>query len=65
MKCLSCDIILTNFEATRKYKSTGEYMELCNKCFAPIQSQVPVIIRRDLMGRDDDYDDEDREWGLE
>lgn len=61
MRCLSCDVILTPFEATRKYRSSGEYMELCNKCFAPIEGQVPVVVRHDLMEYDD-RDDNERWW---
>ena len=60
MKCLSCDVILTPFEATRKYKSSGDYLELCHKCFAPIAAEVPVIVRRDLINYydEDDFDEE-------
>ena len=32
MKCLSCDCILQDFEATRKYKDTEEYIDLCTTC---------------------------------
>ena len=34
MKCLSCDTILSDKEAVRKYAGTNEYLELCNKCVA-------------------------------
>lgn len=34
MKCLSCDCILTDREATRKYKNIDEFVDLCNDCFA-------------------------------
>jgi len=47
MKCLACDIILTDFEATRKYKSTGEYVELCDSCIEG--AEYEVIIRKDLL----------------
>lgn len=33
MKCLSCDVILTDREATRKYPHIDEYIDLCNNCF--------------------------------
>lgn len=60
MKCLSCDVILTPFEATRKYKSTMEPVDLCNRCFKPISDQVPVVIRPDLINTPSD---DDLEWG--
>lgn len=57
MKCLSCDVILTPYEATRRYKSTGEPLDLCNSCFKPISDQVPVIVRTDLIDMPDDDDE--------
>ena len=32
MKCLSCDEILTDQEATRK-NSSGEFVDICFQCF--------------------------------
>lgn len=43
MKCLSCDVVLSNAEATRKYKSSGTFVDLCNHCFAPVADSIPVI----------------------
>lgn len=34
MRCLSCNKILTDYEATRKGKHSGEYIELCSHCFS-------------------------------
>lgn len=34
MRCLSCNTILSDKEAVRKYAGTNEYLELCNKCVA-------------------------------
>ena len=39
MKCLSCDCILTDREAVRKYKS-GEFLDLCDDCLEPIKDQI-------------------------
>ena len=57
MKCISCDVILTPFEATRKYKSTLEPIDLCNSCFKAISDDIPVIIRPDLADLPDDEDE--------
>jgi len=48
MKCRACDVILTDFEATRKYES-GEYIDLCNHCFfSGVDEEVLAIEREDL-----------------
>lgn len=60
MKCLSCDVILSSFEATRKYKNTQNYVDLCNRCFASISDLIQTTSRRDLINsRDEDWDDDD------
>lgn len=48
MKCLSCDVVLTDFEATRKYAGSGVFVDLCNRCF-DVKEQPPVVERYDLM----------------
>ena len=40
MKCYSCDQILNDYESVRKSFVTGEYMDLCNKCFKGLDIQV-------------------------
>ena len=59
MRCLSCNIVLSDFEVTRKSKKTQQYLDLCNKCFDPIKSQIEVTERYDLLNTDDvDSDNE-------
>ena len=57
MRCLSCNKILSDFEATRKSANTGEYLDLCNHCFSDIQYDVDAVVREDL--REDETVDED------
>jgi len=57
MKCLSCDRILNDFEATRKYDS-GEFLDLCNDCYYTIASQIHVMEREDLREYEDIGDEE-------
>jgi hypothetical protein len=63
MRCLSCNKNLTDFESTRKYASTGEYLDLCNRCYSDIQDDVDTVIRPDLQEDEvvdeDNYDDEE------
>jgi hypothetical protein len=65
MKCLSCDKILSDFEATRKYTDTTDFVDLCNKCFSFVHEVINVTENYSLLTTDDineleDYDyDED------
>lgn len=42
MKCLSCDEILTDREATRKSVS-GYFIELCDPCYEYIKDEMKMI----------------------
>lgn len=48
MRCVCCDRPLNDFETTRKYKSTGDYADLCNKCVTEIGSDVEYTVRREF-----------------
>lgn len=54
MRCLSCDRKLNDYESTRKYASSGDFVDLCNRCFSEIADDVP-----DLEG--DGFEDHDFE----
>lgn len=43
MRCLSCNVILSDKEATRKYASTGEFVDLCDHCFSTVDDQILVV----------------------
>lgn len=58
MRCLSCDCILTDYEATRKSAHTNQYIDLCNRCFSYVDSDMDVVERPDLEHEDGDTDDE-------
>jgi len=36
IRCYSCDCNLSDFESTRKSKTTGEYLDLCEDCFSTV-----------------------------
>ena len=57
MRCLSCDTALTDFESTRKYAESGEFVDLCNFCFKEISTSVAVQERLDLMEEADELAD--------
>lgn len=48
MRCVACNVELTDFEATRKNANTGEYLDMCNHCFGEISNDFLVIERDDL-----------------
>lgn len=36
MRCLSCNVILTDRESSRKGTFSGEYLDLCDRCIRTI-----------------------------
>lgn len=48
MRCSCCDVLLSDFEATRKNRSTGEYLDMCNKCASYVSDAIETIDRADL-----------------
>ena len=59
MRCLSCNAILSDFEATRKSVNTGTYLDLCNHCYYTISDDVVSLERDDLAH--EDYMDSDHD----
>ena len=48
MRCKACDKLLSDFEATRKYTKSNEFVDLCNDCFRYVPD-VQVSERADLQ----------------
>lgn len=59
MRCVCCDKALNDFESTRKSIRTGEYMDMCNKCYSTIDKTVLTYERYDLQDTDDEQDSGD------
>lgn len=57
MKCLSCDTILTDLEATRKFSGSGAFVDLCNDCFSTIADEVEVMENESLSETLNEEDD--------
>lgn len=53
MRCFCCDHILTPQEATRKFKLSGEYTDMCNGCLKTIDDEIETV--------DSSYVEEDEE----
>ena len=54
MRCYCCDKILSDFESTRKSVNTGEYLDMCNKCYATIKDELHAEERYDLFDGDEE-----------
>ena len=65
MRCLSCDRRLNDRESVRRYASSGDFIDLCDRCFSYISEEVPDIgIIDDNEGTDitdDTFNPEDAE----
>lgn len=42
MRCECCNQLLTTQEATRKFKTSGTFVDMCNKCLDTISDEVDV-----------------------
>lgn len=57
MRCIACDKELSDFEATRKSSTTGEFLDLCNTCYSSIQDELYSDEREDLRGETDEVEE--------
>jgi len=56
MRCQSCNKIMTDYEATIKYKNPDlGYVDLCLKCLGTIDKEINVVKREDLNPLSSDY----------
>lgn len=59
MRCKACDVILSDFEATRKYAGTNEYCDLCNDCLGKSDVlEVLTVVERDDLNSFEALEDE-------
>ena len=59
MRCYCCDKILSDFESTRKSVVSGDYLGMCNKCYATISDDLISEERYDLYDGDEDQLEDD------
>jgi hypothetical protein len=52
MRCLACNIDLSDYEATRKDKH-GCFIDLCNACYSSGSADLEDTVRLDLIGEAD------------
>ena len=63
MRCVCCNKLLSDYEATLKHGETGQYLDTCSSCLDEIMAEVnihvkdnPLLLRKN--NTDDDFDDE-------
>jgi hypothetical protein len=57
MRCYCCNKALSDYEATRKSVTTGNFLDMCNKCYGSVSSEILSLERTDLRHEDQDEDE--------
>jgi hypothetical protein len=57
MRCLACNKILTDYEATRRFDQSKQFVDLCNHCFYSGVSEDLNTIEREDLGESDIEDE--------
>lgn len=58
MRCECCNAPLSSQEATRKFKGSGTFVDMCNKCLSTIDDQVEYtegFVEKDEDDLEDEY----------
>lgn len=57
MRCLSCNVALTDAESVRKNKETGKYYDLCADCYHAYKENLNTIQEKpdEILGWDSRY----------
>ena len=67
MRCVICDVLLSDFESTRKHADTGEYLDTCSKCMS--YTKIPTIDNFDLADSEDlanlESTHDDQDWYID
>jgi hypothetical protein len=56
-RCVCCNALLSDFEATRRHAMTKRFLEMCTECInVSFEGNIPTIDRFDLLHEYDLYD---------
>lgn len=58
MRCCCCNVVLNDFESTRKSAATGDYLDMCNKCYGFVEKDIPTVGRTDLNPLEQDWEED-------
>ena len=57
MRCLACNKALTDYEATRRFDQSKEFVDLCNHCFhSGVSDDLLFNERDDLSEIEEDHE---------
>lgn len=54
MRCYCCNKALSDYEATRRSVTTGNFLDMCNKCYSSVSGEILAMERVDLRHEDED-----------
>ena len=57
MRCTACNVPLSTTESVRRFKGSGEFVDLCNKCLSTISDDIKTV--DGVASEEDEYDNED------
>jgi hypothetical protein len=55
MRCAACNVILSTSESVRRFKNSGDFVDLCNKCLSTISDDIETV---DGEAQDEDETDD-------
>jgi len=58
MRCCCCNVVLNDFESTCKSAATGDYLDMCNKCYGFVEKDIPTVGRTDLNPLEQDWEED-------
>jgi len=60
MRCFACNKILTPQEATRRFKDSGEFVDMCTTCLNTINDEVETT--DGFTGEEDNWDKDESNY---
>lgn len=58
MRCYCCGNILTTQESVRRFRDSGTYTEMCNKCLSTITDDSDALATIDGLAEDEELFDD-------
>ena len=64
MRCTICDVLLNEFESTKKHpqwhERAGEYLDICSKCEKEINQTVNFVVdfNAEMLDHDINYEED-------
>jgi len=62
LRCVCCNNLLSDYEATRRNIETNTFVDMCNECFSTVDGDMKTIDRLDLKHDDATRFADDDDW---